>query len=200
MYSGKETAVNRPLVIQGLPWWLSGENPPANEGDAGSILESGRSPGGGNGTPSPVFLPGTSHGEKSLVGYSPWGHKSEILLNNNQQQMWQVVQCGEVGSILESDDQVSSQSSGESLPLDCEFHQWLSVPSPLTFERRIKQLEESGGACFPSPTRAVRGICSILSSGKTVSPEGRLCQEKHNALAYFKTVPCSFQKQKTIFL
>jgi len=24
MYSGKETAVNRPLVIQGLPWWLSG--------------------------------------------------------------------------------------------------------------------------------------------------------------------------------
>ena len=24
---------------------------------------------------TPVFLPGTSHRQKSLVGYSPWGHK-----------------------------------------------------------------------------------------------------------------------------
>ena len=24
---------------------------------------------------TPVFLPGKSHGQKSLVGYSPWGHK-----------------------------------------------------------------------------------------------------------------------------
>ena len=24
---------------------------------------------------TPVFLPGESHGQKSLVGYSPWGHK-----------------------------------------------------------------------------------------------------------------------------
>ena len=23
--------------------------------------------------PSPVFLPGESHGQKNLVGYSPWG-------------------------------------------------------------------------------------------------------------------------------
>ena len=25
--------------------------------------------------PIPIFLPGESHGQKSLVGYSPWGHK-----------------------------------------------------------------------------------------------------------------------------
>ena len=25
--------------------------------------------------PTPVFLPGESHGQKSLVGYSQWGHK-----------------------------------------------------------------------------------------------------------------------------
>ena len=25
--------------------------------------------------PTPVFLPGESHGQRSLVGYSPWGHK-----------------------------------------------------------------------------------------------------------------------------
>ena len=25
--------------------------------------------------PTPVFLPGKSHGQRSLEGYSPWGHK-----------------------------------------------------------------------------------------------------------------------------
>ena len=25
--------------------------------------------------PTPVFLPGKSHGQRSLIGYSPWGHK-----------------------------------------------------------------------------------------------------------------------------
>ena len=25
--------------------------------------------------PTPVFLPGECHGQRSLVGYSPWGHK-----------------------------------------------------------------------------------------------------------------------------
>ena len=25
--------------------------------------------------PTPVFLPGEPHGQRSLVGYSPWGHK-----------------------------------------------------------------------------------------------------------------------------
>ena len=24
---------------------------------------------------TPVFLPGESHGQRSLAGYSPWGHK-----------------------------------------------------------------------------------------------------------------------------
>ena len=25
--------------------------------------------------PTPVFLPGEFHGKRSLVGYSPWGHR-----------------------------------------------------------------------------------------------------------------------------
>ena len=54
------------------------KNPPANAGgagDMGSNPGSGRSPGGGNGNPTPVFLPRESHGQRSLEGYSPWGHK-----------------------------------------------------------------------------------------------------------------------------
>ena len=54
------------------------KNPPANAGDVrdmGLIPESGRSPGGGYSNPL-QFLPGESHGQVSLVGTSPWGHKS----------------------------------------------------------------------------------------------------------------------------
>ena len=40
--------------------------------DVGSIPELGRSPGG---IPTPVSLPGKSHGQRSLVGYCPWSHK-----------------------------------------------------------------------------------------------------------------------------
>ena len=31
---------------------------------------------------TPVFLPGESHGQRSLVGYSPWGHKSWTRLSD----------------------------------------------------------------------------------------------------------------------
>ena len=44
-------------------------------GDADSIYGMGRSPGEGNDNPTPVFLPGASHGQRSLMGYSPWDGK-----------------------------------------------------------------------------------------------------------------------------
>ena len=50
------------------------KNLPARQ-ETGSIPGSGRSPGEGNGNPPPIFLPGEFHGQRSLVGYSPWGCK-----------------------------------------------------------------------------------------------------------------------------
>ena len=50
------------------------KNLPTNAGDIrvmGSIPGLGRSSGGGHGNPLPVFLPGESHGQRSLVGYGP---------------------------------------------------------------------------------------------------------------------------------
>ena len=41
----------------------------------GLIPGSGRSPGEGNGNPLQYFCLGNPHGQRSLVGYSPWGHK-----------------------------------------------------------------------------------------------------------------------------
>jgi len=51
--------------------WLHGKDLPANAGDTLSIPGSGRSPGKGNGNPTPILLPGKSHGQRSLAGYNP---------------------------------------------------------------------------------------------------------------------------------
>ena len=48
------------------------ENLPANAGDLGSILVW-EDPLKRKWQPTPVFLPGKSHGQRSLAGYSPWG-------------------------------------------------------------------------------------------------------------------------------
>ena len=54
------------------------KNLPENTGDArdlGAIPGSGRFPGGGNGRPLQHPCPENPIGQRSLVGYSPWGHK-----------------------------------------------------------------------------------------------------------------------------
>ena len=54
------------------------KNLPANAGgqkEARLIPGSERSPGGGHGKPTPVFLPGESHGQRNLVDYSPQDRK-----------------------------------------------------------------------------------------------------------------------------
>ena len=30
--------------------------------------------------PTPVFLPGESHGQRSLIGYSPWGREESDMI------------------------------------------------------------------------------------------------------------------------
>ena len=56
--------------------------PPANTGDlrdVGSISGLGRSPGGGHGNPLLYScIKKESHGQRSLVGYSPWVHKELV--------------------------------------------------------------------------------------------------------------------------
>ena len=49
----------------------------------GSIPESGRFPGEGNWQLTPVFLPGESHRQRSLVGYSPWGHNESDMTEHD---------------------------------------------------------------------------------------------------------------------
>ena len=46
-----------------------------NAGDLGSIPRLGRSPGGGHGNPLQYSCLKNPRGQRSLVGYSPCGHK-----------------------------------------------------------------------------------------------------------------------------
>ena len=59
-----------------LSWWHRwSKNPSAMLETWIQVPGLGRSPGEGNGwLPTPVFFPGEFHGQRSLLGYSPWGH------------------------------------------------------------------------------------------------------------------------------
>ena len=47
----------------------------------------GKSPWRRKGQATPVFLPGKSHGQKNLVGYSPWGHQ-ELDVTDHTRMAW----------------------------------------------------------------------------------------------------------------
>ena len=59
----------------GFPSGLDGKESACNVGDLGSILGLGRFPGEGHGNPLQYSCLENSHGQRSLVGYDPWGHK-----------------------------------------------------------------------------------------------------------------------------
>ena len=68
-------------LVDRLPQWLSGNESACSARDTrdvSSILGLGRCP-GGEMQPTPVFLPGESHGQ-SLVGYSPWSPTHTTLV------------------------------------------------------------------------------------------------------------------------
>ena len=56
-------------MVKNLP--ANGENPE----NLGLITGLGRSPGGGHGNPLQYSCLENLHGQRSLVGYSPWGRK-----------------------------------------------------------------------------------------------------------------------------
>ena len=63
----------------GLPDSSDSKESVYNAGDLGSIPGSGRPPWRRAWQPTPVFLPGESHGQRSLAGYSPWGRKESDM-------------------------------------------------------------------------------------------------------------------------
>ena len=67
-------ALKKSAALEGFPDGLVVKNPRASAGEAGLIPGLKDPVEEGVATHS-IFLPGKSHGQKGLEGYSPWGHK-----------------------------------------------------------------------------------------------------------------------------
>ena len=55
--------------------------------------------------PTPVFLPGESYGQRSLVGYSPWGHKRLGMAE------YQIIAPGDEDTICKGKQDLSRNNS-----------------------------------------------------------------------------------------
>ena len=82
-----EWSVDRaPLVLStGFPGGLVVKNPPKCR-KQGFDPWVGKIPWRRKWQPTPAFLPGKSHGQRSLAGDSPWGHKESDATEHTQQQ------------------------------------------------------------------------------------------------------------------
>ena len=61
--------------FMGFPGGSDGKESAGNAGHLDSIPGLGRSPGEGHSSPPQDSCLETHYGQRSLVGYSPWGHK-----------------------------------------------------------------------------------------------------------------------------
>ena len=61
------------------PGSLDGKESFCNGKDLGFVPVLGRSPGGGHGNPLRYSCLENPHGQRSLAGYSPWGHQESAM-------------------------------------------------------------------------------------------------------------------------
>ena len=77
--SSKDLETN--LGKRGLPWWFRWQSICLQRRRPGFDPWVGKIPWRRKWQPTPVFLPGKSHGRRSLIGYRPWGAKSQTWLH-----------------------------------------------------------------------------------------------------------------------
>ena len=72
----KQNNAHRYVYLQGFPGSSGIKNPPVMQ-EMGFSSWVGKIPLRRKWQPTPVFLPGKSHGQRSLAGYCPWDSKSQ---------------------------------------------------------------------------------------------------------------------------
>ena len=79
MYTTDSTDFDFHFRNMNFPGGSDGKESACNAGDPGSISGLGRSPGEGHGNPFQFSCLENRHGQRGLLGYSPWGPKSRRL-------------------------------------------------------------------------------------------------------------------------
>jgi len=77
-----------PLVFLGFPSSSDGKESASNVGDLGSIPRLERSRGGGHGNPFQYSCLENPHGQRNLVGHSPWGLKESDMTERLSTHWW----------------------------------------------------------------------------------------------------------------
>ena len=77
--SGISFGVGSHSSFLGLPWWLRWQRILLQYGRPGFDPWVGKIPWRREQLPTPVFLPGEFHGQRSLAGYSSWGFKESDM-------------------------------------------------------------------------------------------------------------------------
>ena len=74
----------------GLPWWFSGKESTCKCRRCGFNPWVGKISWRKKWQPTPIFLLGKSHGQRSLACYTPWGHKRIVLSHKTE---WNIGMC-----------------------------------------------------------------------------------------------------------
>ena len=76
---GKNLKKEYIYIYMGFSGGSDGKESACSAGEPGLIPGSGRSPGEGNGNPLQYSCPENPHGQRTLAGYSPWGHRESDM-------------------------------------------------------------------------------------------------------------------------
>ena len=83
-----EEEIDCPLQYSWASCGSDGKETACNAGALGSIPGFGRFPGGGHDNPLQYSYLENPHGQRSLVGYSPWGHKESDMTKYSTSQLF----------------------------------------------------------------------------------------------------------------
>ena len=150
------------LFMKGLPVWLSGKESTCWCKTHGSHLWVGKISWRKKQQPTPVFLPGKSHGQRSLVGYSPWGHKeSQMWLSKSTTLYMKVVLGGTVVDNLPAMQDIQTHV----------FHPWIAK-----FPRR-REWQPTPLLAWKIPRTGETGRLQSLGSQRV--RHDRVCTDTH---------------------
>ena len=132
--------------------------------------------------PTPVFLPGESHGQRSLAGYSPWGHKkldtSEQLTLSRLRSTWpspglfsyflvkslygQVASWVGIGhSLQEFGERKETGPKAYWFSPKCQESEWLSEDTTSGWTKAICRLDGTGQGSGQPPRLLLRFLVSL---------------------------------------
>ena len=114
--------------------------------------------------PTSVFLPGESHGQRSLADYSPWGRNSRTRLS----------------------DMLAKSSRNVHINTDCWFSRWRrnkgsKAPLARTFWEKLFQ----GPFLFPVWSRIITA-CPVHTEGQETAKPPRIAQTQDKSEEYRK--------------